>query len=307
MKPPARIATPESAAQVTREVKRLLRAAEIRNELPTPREEILKCVKLVETGEIDLAEYEATRREKALRLFHRAVSKVLGLLDRRSEIIYVDSGIYPSRRNFVTYHEVTHKILPWQRIITITEDDELTMSSECEELFEAEANYGAAEILFQCERFEQEARDYNLSIGSALSLAASYDASCHATLRRFVERNHRPCLLMVLTPTSRQYGDGRASYYVVYCVPSGSFTAGFGEPFGEVFVNPGSELGGIINGGSEGEITLRDVSGFYRLCDVEVFNNNFNTFVLIYPKQAHVSRKTVCLKINGVPLPTPLG
>lgn len=306
MKPPARIATPESAADVTREVRRLLRAAGIRKELPTPREAVLGCAKLVETGEIDLAEYEATLTEKTLRLFHRAASKVLGLLDRRSEIIYVDPAIHISRRTFVTYHEVTHRILPWQKI-TITEDDNLTLRPECEELFEAEANYGAAEILFQCERFEQEARDYNLSIVSALSLAASYDASCHATLRRFVERNHRPCLLLVLKPTSRQYGDGRTSYYVVYCVPSGSFTAGFGEPFDAMFVNPGSELGGIVNGGGEGEITLPDASGLHRPCDVEVFNNNFNTFVLIYPKQAHVSRKTVCLKINGVPVSTPLG
>ncbi len=306
MKPPARIATPESAAQVTHEVKRLLRAAEIRNELPTPRGEILKCVKLVETGEIDLAEYEATRREKALRLFHRAVSKVLGLLDRRSEIIYVDSEIYPSRRNFVTYHEVTHKVLPWQRIITITEDDELTISSECEELFEAEANYGAAEILFQCERFEQEARDYNLSIGSALSLAARYDASCHATLRRFVERNHRPCLLMVLKPTRRQCEDGRTSYRLIYSVASVSFTSSFGEPFDVMFLNPGSELGDIVNRG-EGDIRLTDANRFHQHGYVEVFSNSFHTFVLIYPKQTHVSRKTVRLRVSGISVTNPLG
>lgn len=306
MKPPARIATPDSAADVTREVRRLLRAAGIRNELPTPREEILKCVKLVETGEIDLAEYEATLKEKALRLFHRAASKVLGLLDRRSEIIYVDPGTHASRRIFVTYHEVTHKILPWQEI-TITEDDKLTLSSECEELFEAEANYGAADILFQCDRFEREARDYNLSIGSALCLAANYNASHHAGLRRFAERNHRPCFLMVLKPTSRQNEDGRTSYYVVYSVPSGSFTTGFGESLDVKYVNPGSELGEIVNGGVEGEVILADTKGFRRPCDVEVYNNNFNTFVLIHPKQAQVSRKTVRLTVNGIPVTNPLG
>jgi Zn-dependent peptidase ImmA (M78 family) len=95
--------------------------------------------------------------------------------------------------------------------IIMTQDDEMTLSPECEDVFEAEANYGAADIVFQCERFEKEARDYELSLESALHLRKKYDASCHATLRRFVERNHRPCLLMILTPTLREHADGQKS------------------------------------------------------------------------------------------------
>jgi IrrE N-terminal-like domain len=295
--PPARIATPESAADITREVKKLLRAADVRHRLPTPREEILACARLVESGELDLAEYESTLREKALRLFHRATSKVLGLLDRSSEIIYVDPSIHASRRIFVTYHEVTHKILPWQKI-AVTEDDSATLSADCENIFEAEANYGAADILFQCERFEEEARDHDLSIGSALYLATNYDASCHAALRRFAERNHRPCLLMVLKPTSRHHEDG-TSYYVVYFLPSRSFTNDFGEPFNQTFLRPDSDLGAIVNGGSAGEMVLADTKGFPKTCTAEVFSNSFNTFLLIYPQHDRLARKTVRLKLNG--------
>lgn len=112
-RPPVQIATPESATEVTNEVKRLLRAAGIRDQLPTPKEEILACARLVERGELDLVEYEATLTDKTLRFFHRAVSKVLGLLDRRSSIIYVDPCIHDSRKLFITYHEVTHKVLLW--------------------------------------------------------------------------------------------------------------------------------------------------------------------------------------------------
>lgn len=302
--PPARIAIPESAADITREVKRLLRATGVGRQLPTPREEILKCARLIESGDLDLAEYEATLAEKALRLFYRTKSKVLGLLDRRSEIIYVDPLMHPSRRTFVTYHEVTHKILPWQRI-TVTEDDSATLSAECDVIFEAEANYGAADILFQGDRFEEEARDYELSVGSALYLGTNYDASGHAALRRFAERNHRPCLLMVLTRTRREYEDGRNSYYVVYSIQSRSFTVDFGEPLNEVFLHPNSDLGRITNNGSDGEIVLVDAKGFSQACTVEVFSNTFNTFLFIYPRHGLRGRKTVRLNLNGVAVDLP--
>ncbi len=291
-RPPVQIATPESATEVTNEVKRLLRAAGVRDQLPTPKEEILACARLVERGELDLVEYEATLSDKTLRFFHRAVSKVLGLLDRRSSIIYVDPCIHDSRKLFITYHEVTHKVLLWQKI-TVTQDDQLTLSAECEDLFEAEANYGAADILFQCERFENEARDYDLSIESALYLSNRYDSSCHAALRRFVERNHRPCLLLVLTPTSRECADGQTSYYIVYSIPSIPFTNEFGEPLNLKFVNPGHALCEILNNSGHGEIVLADIKGFLRTCVVQTFCNKFKTFALIYPKQAHSSRKAV--------------
>jgi len=295
-KVPVRISTPEAASEITDEVKRLLRAAGVGEQLPTPREQILACERLVEAGELDLAEYEATLAEKARRFFHVAKEKVLGMLDRHSDILYVDPRIRVSRKLFITYHEVTHGILKWQHI-SLTQDDEVTLSSECENIFESEANYGAAEILFQCERFEKEARDYELSLESALYLSGQYEASCHSALRRFVERNHRPCLLMVLTPTLREHSDGQKSYYVVYSIPSPSFTEEFGDPLDETFINPVHDLGRILNNSDSGEIALDDLKGFTRTCSAQIFCNNYKTFALIYPKQSRRSRKTVVLDI----------
>src|ERR1043165_4325648 len=174
---PPQIATPNSGTEITRRVKRLLKAAEVSNQLPTPKSQVIACAELAELGEIDLAEYEASLADSAVDYFHKAISKVLGFLDRRTESIYVDPQIKDSRRLFVTYHEVIHRILDWQNIFC-TEDEESTLSAECNTIFEAEANFGAAEILFQCDRFENEARDYNLSVASALHLAERYDASC---------------------------------------------------------------------------------------------------------------------------------
>jgi hypothetical protein len=289
-RPPIQIATPTSALDVSEEVKRLLRASGVKDQLPTPRSEIIACARLVESGEIDLEEYKATFLDRTTTFFHKSLSKVLGFLDRRSEIIYIDRSIHDSRQLFVTYHEVVHKILPWQQF-EFTEEDESTLSRQCKDIFESEANFGAAEILFQCERFDTEARDYNLSVKSALYLADRYDASCHATLRRFVEGNHRPCLLLVLKPTSREYCDGRTSYFITYSIPSSPFTAEFGEPLDLKFINPSQPLGKILNGTTgHGEIVLSNVNGFPKTCMVEMFSNNFNTFVLIYPKDIGRSR-----------------
>jgi uncharacterized protein DUF955 len=298
-KAPVQIAVPESAPDVTAEVRRLLRAAGIKEQLPTPKEEILACKRLVETGELDLAEYEATLSERAKDFFHRATSKIFGMFDRRSEVIYVDPHLRDSRKRFVMFHEVTHSILRWQSIV-LTEDDENTISAECETMFEAEANFGAAEILFQCDRFENEARDYALSLESALLLSQKYDASCHATLRRFAERNHRACLLMILTPTQREYSGGRKSYYLVYSIPSRTFENAFGDPFKMKFINPSTELGTILNNGGEGQIVLPDAKGFLKPCTVQIFDNGYKTFALLYPKHLQIPRKTVRFAISDV-------
>ena len=295
MKTPPKIATPRSADAVTAEVRRLLRAAEVRDQVPTPKSAVIACAQLVETGELDLAEYEESLSERASDFFHKAISKVLGFLDRRTKIIYVDPGLHDSRKTFVTYHEVVHKIAYWQHF-TLTEDDDVTLSLECETLFEAEANYGAAEILFQCDRFEAEARDYEMSIDSALYLSQRYDASYHSSLRRFAERSNRACLLLVLKPTRRKHEDGTTSFHVSYSIPSKPFTLQFGEPLDLAFIEPDHELGRILNNGSHGEILLQDLKGFSRPCQAECFSNQYHRFVLLYPKDMPRSGRVVVIR-----------
>jgi len=300
MRTPPKLAVPASAEAVTAEVRRLLRAAEVGTLLPTPKPRILACARLVETGELDLAEYEQTLSEKASDCFYRTMKKVLGLLDRRTKRIYVDPQLHDSRKTFVTYHEVIHRIAPWQHI-QYTEDDDLTLNdmnlnSSCDTLFESEANYGAAEIMFQCDRFEREARDYELCVASALHLSQKYDASRHSSLRRFVERNHRPCLLLVLKPTTRTNPDGGTSFFISHSIPSVPFMLQFGDPFSLPFINPDHELGRILNNGRLGEIALSDLKGFCRQCVVECSTNQYSLFALIRPKDVAPSRRKVLFR-----------
>jgi IrrE N-terminal-like domain len=300
MRTPPQLAVPPSALAVTDEVRKLLRAAGVQGQIPTPKSQIIACARLIEAGELDLALYEESIAEKTINLFHKAMSKVRGFFDRRTKQLYVDPTLRNSKRTFVTYHEVIHKIAAWQHIES-TEEDDFTTSVDCETLFEAEANYGAAEILFQCEMFEKEAKDFEVSVSSAIYLSQRYDSSRHSSLRRFAERNHRPCLLLILKETRRQNSDGGMSFFISYAIPSESFIAKFGTPlesiFNDPFINPDHELGHILNNSQTGEIKLTDLNGFSRACAVECCTNSYHTFVLIHPKDLPASRKTVLIRL----------
>ncbi len=294
MRTPPRLAVPPSAPAVAAEVRKLLRAADIGKRLPTPKNEILECTRLVEIGELDLNSFKQSKVGRAADAFYRALERIRGFLDRRSKEIYIDPQLHDSRKTFVTFHEVAHKILPWQQV-QYTEDDDRSLSVDCDTLFESEANFGAAEILFQCDRFELEAKDFELAIPSVLHLAERYGASLHSSLRRFVERNHRPCLLLVLKPTSRANEDGGTSFLVSHAVPSRAFTLEFGAPFSQPFINPDQGLGAVLNNDG-GEFTLTDLKGVRRTCRVEPFNNQYSHFAMIYPTNVGPSRRRVRLK-----------
>src|SRR4051794_25544550 len=107
---PPSIQVPASAPDISDVVQKLLRAAGVGETLPTPKEEIIRSARLVESGELDLAAYEETLTEKARGFFRKAMGKVLGFVDRRTEMFYVDPEIRGPRRKFITFHEVTHKI-----------------------------------------------------------------------------------------------------------------------------------------------------------------------------------------------------
>ena len=295
--PPPRIGLPASANEIASEMQKLLRAAGVGDQVPTPKAAILACTRLVETGEIDLDQYKQSLADRFRGFFDSAISKILGLLDFHEHVIYVDPAIHASRKLFVTYHEVTHRVLPWQQPMYAA-DNEVTLDPRCRDLFEAEANFGAAEILFQGTRFDSEARDLPLTVGSALYLANRYDASAHSALRRFAERNHRPCMLFVLKETCRRDECGLRSFYVVYTVESAPFVLRFGDPFGAVsFINPDHPLSPMLNSGQPGTLEVLDIRGLALPCSVEVFDNHHHIFLLVYPKNLPGVRTRVTL--NG--------
>ena len=81
MRMPPQLAVPSSSLAVTDEVRKLLRAAGVRAQIPTPKSQIIACSHLVEIGELDLALYEESVAERTVGLFYKAMSKVRGFFD----------------------------------------------------------------------------------------------------------------------------------------------------------------------------------------------------------------------------------
>src|SRR5262249_48347154 len=135
---------------------------------------------------------------RSFSVFRAALNKVIGLVDLRENVIYLDTTVVPQKRTFVKLHETGHKVLPWQRQTYVYLDDETTLDPDVYELFERQANYFAAEVLFQAGRFDGEARDLPFALKSPMALAKRYGASAHASIRRYVERNKHACAVLVI-------------------------------------------------------------------------------------------------------------
>ena len=211
----------DSADEITKHVGRLLRLADVDERLPTPVEDIVIAAGLTKTNEILITESMIRRAPARMRrLLRSAARKVHGVLHRGEQVIQIAPTNSAERQRFVTCHEVTHAILPWQSDLAVLGDNQRTLSPQVTDLFEREANQGAAEILFQQGLLAQVALDYPIAMSTPVALAECFGASIHATFRRWTEsidgvacglvldtklvNGHRRRYEQVLTPRWRQ-------------------------------------------------------------------------------------------------------
>ncbi len=279
----------ESSVEIEQHVKQLLLAAEVGEKLPTPKDDVVKCAELVEIGELDLSLYEEGWFKKGVKHLLSALSKLRGLVDFREEILYVSPDIHPAQQVFVTYHEVTHRILPWHEgLYNPHLDDEYSIHPRLARGLEQEANIGASLIQFQIDRFARELKDLRMGLLSAKYLADRYATSLHSTFRKYVEDNNRACAMMVLKEVIMPIPEQQRILQLWYPLQSTKFTEEFGLVDWGKFYCEGdiicdTAFSRSLDPVKAGEIQLTDLRGFERKCRMEVFYNGFNHFVLIYP------------------------
>ena len=173
------------------------------------------------------------------------------------------------------------------------EDCESTLSPECSEAFDHEANAFVSEVMFQVERFTDEAAGHDFGIGVPLKLSKTYGGSIYATVRRYVSTHHRNCSVLVLNPTEMISGDGfKAELRRV--VSSQTFLAKFGNLAWPAQFTPDHEIGKLIPLGKrkmsgKNTIGLTDLNGLRHECLVEAFKTNYQTFILIVDVKAMTS------------------
>jgi hypothetical protein len=288
----------DSADDISKISRNLLLAAKVWGRRPTPVDEIVKFAELqIELG-VDLSTIEPGFFSKHLQIARQALGKVVGMIDRRQKVIYLDQTQIITRQNFVKLHEVGHDACTWQKGFEYL-DDETTISPDADEIFELEASYFASCTLFQHEIFEDEMAKLPLSIKSAMVLGEMFGGSNHAALRRYVQKSRNRCALLVLKnpETNGEYHVKIRDYF-----QSSSFSAEFGEiawpdekcGLEFVFVQ---EIKRNRKFHENGQIALMTASGEMVTFGYHYFRTKYNAFVLLMPTgETNKSRITILPK-----------
>jgi len=109
--------------------------------------------------------------------------------------ILIDQNTPKLKHRWSEAHEIGHSIIPWHENYLFG-DNEHSLSVECHEQLEAEANYAAGRLLFCGNRFLEEGNDYEPTISSIRQLTKIYGNTLTSTLWRFVEETHQNNLLV---------------------------------------------------------------------------------------------------------------
>jgi Zn-dependent peptidase ImmA (M78 family) len=288
----------DSAGEIERITRNILLASKAWDKFPTPVDTIAQFAQLqIEMG-VDLATVEPGFLTKNFQFAKRALSKVVGLVDFRQKKIYLDHTLSVTRKNFVKLHEVGHEALSWQSAMKGFMDDDQTLDPLVDELFEREASSFASASLFQLERFEDELAKLPLSIKSAQVLGQKFGGSCHAAIRRYVERSPKRCALLVLNKPQANgtYTVGIRDYF-----QSPAFTVDFGE------IIWASETCGLewkfvqeIKRGrklhEDGQVALVTGSGETVTFNYHFFNSTHNTFILFLPAGEQIKSRVTILQ-----------
>jgi hypothetical protein len=160
-------------------------------------------------------------------------------------------------------------------------DTAYTMSQDCQEQIEAEANYGAGRLLFLQDRFVEEAADMPLTLASVQQLRGTFKNTISSTLWRFVEANgvERPLVGLI---TAHPYPPLRPPAFdphkpCRHCIQSKAFAARFSRVSELDLFNVLGEYCAPRGGGPLGSATvmLTDDNG-------EQHHFSFETFFIRY-------------------------
>lgn len=110
--------------------------------------------------------------------------KALYVPDRKR--ILLDATLPEKKHRWNEAHEMGHSLLPWHDD-TMLGDNAHTLSRDCHEQIEAEANFAAGRLLFLQDRFTDEALDMAPCISTIQTLHRSFGNTLSTTFYRFIE------------------------------------------------------------------------------------------------------------------------
>ncbi len=278
--------TSDTAQIPTRQeiVEALLQEAGTADHLPTDEDKLLGYLKLEQLSFDFMHELDFLPETQKRTLDLRAA---LSFNDR---LVATQSGLSDKRKRFGIFHEIGHFILPEHRSKLFLDDD-ATLSWWTKARIEREANEIAAELLFQSNRFTEEALSLPTSVRTVTDLAPKYGASYESAVRRYAERHALPCAVVVLNKVRRDSDEMEfedSEYKVHYTITSPSFRKRY---FSALEIRgggtiKGSELCGRTRWrGVDDIVEHRMTVGEWHF-DTEIFSNGYKIFQFVLPPKA---------------------
>lgn len=223
-----------------------------------------------------------------LEIVTKAKLSALWVPDRRRILLDKDVPVLKHRWNET--HEVIHSVTEWHKLFLFG-DSAKELSITCHEQLEAEANYGAGQLLFLRDRFIIEARDLEMCVDTVRNLARRFDNTITSTLWRYVEQmgNTLP-IVGIVTLHPRRLPDGfDMSNPCKYFIESPAFRQQFenvseNEIFQILIGYCKNARGGCLGAR---EVVLHDVNGDGHVFWFETFFNTHEALTLAYYVRKH--------------------
>jgi hypothetical protein len=271
--------------EVRRSARLLLRRADALGRFPTPVNELVEAAGLVVEREAILDHKWIDRTYKKLSgRVKIAAQKLVGVLDVPDRRIHLAVNVHPSKQVFVKLHETGHGFLPHQRaLFEVIADSDQELDHFTQDIFEREANNFACEVLFQLDRFADDARDCEFGIRTVLQLSKRYGASVYASLRRYVTTSSRACAIVVFEEPSTCSAAAPTLRLRRY-VPSPRFIQQMGQLTWLDSYPLSHPLGRLIPHNRFTRPTRVQLLGARHVahrCIIEVFDSTFELFYLI--------------------------
>jgi hypothetical protein len=211
--------------------------------------------------------------------------------------ILIDRDLPELKHRWAETHEVVHSITEWHQLFLFG-DSTRELNPACHDQLEAEANFGAAQLLFLRERFLEEARDMPMCLETVKTLKERFGNTMTSTLWRYVEKVgvEQPMVGLVTVHPHHLPADHDATAPCKYFIESPAFRKQFGSVAEvEVF----DALKGYCSrarGGPLGsaEIVLSDANGERHLFLFETFFNRYEALTLAY----HVRRQSLVVAVS---------
>jgi Zn-dependent peptidase ImmA (M78 family) len=265
-------------------VEALLVEAGTADELPTNEQKLLDFLKLEQLSFDFMHELDFLPESQKKSLDLRAA---LSLNDR---LIATQSGLPEKRKRFGIFHEIGHFIHPEHHKIFV--DDDSTLSWWTRARMERQANEIAAELVFQGNRFTEEALNSPASVSTVTELAPKYGASYESAIRRYTERHVLPCSVIVFDKVHKDADEAEfddSEYKIHYTVTSPSFRKKY---FSAVEIKGGTIKGSElceknrwrgVNDVQEQSLVVGDWH-----FDTEIFSNGYKVFQFVLPRKVHL-------------------